>query len=429
MQIDSTTWRSPNYDARTDPISAIVVHSCEGKPAGDEQQSSLPWLCKPSLKVSCHYYITRAGVIYCLVDDTYRAWHAGEGAIGSNTDPNDISLGVELEHRAGAPAYSTSQLAALTWLCQTKMAQYSIPTSRIVSHRAVAPGRKFDPTDWPEAAFRAWADALDEAARGPVALHGCILTYSQTLDTLEDALIAGHYSALKFVATWGLPASWDLPTIARACAMSAETVIRTEAGDPSSGHDYPHPEEVTAQIAPWYDVRRHNLWIEIGNEPNSGSLDPHAYAYYLDLAITACRSQFPKAKLIAPALLLDRGNPSQWLDICDDVFRRCDAVGVHIYAYKDLAADDTGQRKTAEQLYSRFGSMPRALTEYGINDPPTVDSVKGQRYAAYVRSLPAPYVLATFYHVDTFSKEGNNAAYAIDQSGHAAYGQAWRGAE
>ena len=73
--IDSTTWRSPNFNnrpANTD-IWAIVDHSCEGNPAGNEQQSSLPWLCNPAKRVSCHYYVTREGVIYQLVDDDKRA--------------------------------------------------------------------------------------------------------------------------------------------------------------------------------------------------------------------------------------------------------------------------------------------------------------------------------------------------------------------
>lgn len=162
--IDSTTWRSPNYDNRpagTD-IWALVVHSCEGKPSGDEQQSSLPWLCNPTAGVSCHYYVTREGRIYQLVDDLKRTWHAGESVLNGVWYCNNYSIGIELEHRAGAAPYPTAQIDALSWLCRRLIAAYAIPRSGIAAHRHVAQplGRKVDPTDWNDAQFKTWADSL-----------------------------------------------------------------------------------------------------------------------------------------------------------------------------------------------------------------------------------------------------------------------------
>ena len=162
--IDTTTHRSPNYDNRpagTD-IWSIVVHSCEGKPPGDEQQSSIPWLCNLSSGVSCHYYVTREGRIYELVNPAKRAWHAGESTLNGVPYCNNYSIGIELEHRDNAAPYPQAQIEALTWLCQGLIVAYAIPRSGIATHRQVAQpaGRKSDPTDISDADFGLWANAL-----------------------------------------------------------------------------------------------------------------------------------------------------------------------------------------------------------------------------------------------------------------------------
>lgn len=163
MAIDTTTYQSPNHDARPGGITAIVLHSCEGAPPGDEQRSSLPWLCAPHSGVSCHYYVTREGGVFQLVPDARRAWHAGVSALAGEPDVNDYSLGIELEHRARSAPYPPAQLDALADLIRLLCATYAIPAARVVSHRAIAlpAGRKGDPSDWPEAALRVWvAQAL-----------------------------------------------------------------------------------------------------------------------------------------------------------------------------------------------------------------------------------------------------------------------------
>lgn len=164
--IDSTSWRSPNYSARpagTD-IWALIIHTCEGKPPGDEQQSSLPWLCNSSAEVSCHYYVTREGRIYQLVDDAKQSWHAGVSVLNGVWYCNAYSIGIEIEHRDNAPPYPSIQADALSWLCKKLIAAYAIPKSGIATHRKVASdaGRtdKFDPTDWSDADFAAWVNAL-----------------------------------------------------------------------------------------------------------------------------------------------------------------------------------------------------------------------------------------------------------------------------
>jgi hypothetical protein len=429
--IDTTSYHSSNSDPRTTAINCLVLHHGAGT-----RKSDLATLCSASSRVSAHYYVCRDGTIYQLVPDSRVAWHAGVSALNGRTDCNEFSLGIETEHTTDPKAgpvhhdWPQAQLASLAWLCQIKMAQYGIPTNRIVSHRAVALpiGRKTDPHDpplGPEPAFRAWADSLAIPPRTSLPLHGCVLTHTDTLDSLEQKIMAGQHTTLKLISSWGLPAPWALDSRARACALTNTTVVRTQAGDPSCGHPYLHVEEVVSEIAPWYAIRRHNLFIELGNEPNAdASIDPAGYAWHLTQAIAACRASFPLAKLIAPALILDRGAPEHWLSTSEfaNAIKRCDLLGVHVYAYR--AFDDTGQLAQANRLYAPF-VQPLALTEYGINANDIADSAKGSAYARLVQTLPSRCALATYYHTDESTVLSlNDAAYALDLSGDIAYGKA-----
>ena len=49
-------------------------------------------------KVSSHYLISQNGTVYNLVDDKFRAWHAGQSFWQEITDINSISIGIELDY-------------------------------------------------------------------------------------------------------------------------------------------------------------------------------------------------------------------------------------------------------------------------------------------------------------------------------------------
>ncbi len=144
MQIDTTSYRSPNYDYRPARIEGITLHTGEGT-----RQSDLSWLCSPRSGVSCHYYVCRDSTIYQLVDDERRAWHAGQRW------GNDCTIGIETEHRQGQD-WPTMQRTALAALCRHLIAQYGIEQGQIVAHRWLTPGRKIDPTDWPDSELHTW---------------------------------------------------------------------------------------------------------------------------------------------------------------------------------------------------------------------------------------------------------------------------------
>lgn len=243
MQIDTTSHTSPNSEPRTEPISAIVLHHGAGT-----RRSDLLTLTSARSRVSAHYYVCRDGTIYQMVPDTRIAWHAGKSALAGVEDVNAFSLGVETEHTTDPDAgplhldWPAAQLASLRWLCQTKMREYGIPTSRVVSHRAVAlpPGRKSDPAHpplGPEPAFRAWADALDDTALPipaldePYTVHSALLA---AITTPVEVVIgrwryssAGGYTPYDtesiLRAIWHLAASVGLDPVLVAAQMAHET--------------------------------------------------------------------------------------------------------------------------------------------------------------------------------------------------------------
>lgn len=132
---------SPNYDARKAiPIDFIVIHGTWMQSAND----ALSRLCDPESKVSCHYFIDETGNIIQLVDDQYRAWHAGISHWRGITDMNACSLGIELQNNGDAP-YQAQQIDALIQLCKKLQAHYNIPHSALLGHSDIAPDRKDDP--------------------------------------------------------------------------------------------------------------------------------------------------------------------------------------------------------------------------------------------------------------------------------------------
>ena len=131
---------SPNVDARRPVI--IVLHATEQHSA----QQSLDTLRTANSKgpVSAHYLIGKDGVIYQLVDDGARAWHAGGGRWGTITDVNSASIGIEIDNAVGQ-AYSDAQITALLRLLDDVTTRLSIPKTQVIGHADLAPTRKRDP--------------------------------------------------------------------------------------------------------------------------------------------------------------------------------------------------------------------------------------------------------------------------------------------
>ena len=154
---------SPNHSSRNGTrVDTIVIHHTG--PGSDH----LGWLCNPASEASAHYLIRRDGVVFRLVDESRKAWHAGRSClpwererpiaeVGTSVNPR--SIGIELENDGNGEPFPEPQMAALCWLVRDivhrRMIRWDRPDvhatssgmSFILGHRDVAPGRKTDPAD------------------------------------------------------------------------------------------------------------------------------------------------------------------------------------------------------------------------------------------------------------------------------------------
>ena len=140
---------SPNHDARTLPVSILVLHYT-GMESG---QAALDRLTDPDAKVSAHYLIEEDGRIFQLVEEDRRAWHAGVSQWRGITNVNSASVGVEIvngghnvpQSDGSLPPYPDVQINALIPLCKDIIARHSIKPQDVVGHSDIAPSRKEDP--------------------------------------------------------------------------------------------------------------------------------------------------------------------------------------------------------------------------------------------------------------------------------------------
>jgi len=143
---------SPNQNSRDEPsrIDMLVLHYTGMATAG----VALERLCDPRARVSAHYVVEEDGVIWRLVPEHRRAFHAGVSCWEGESDLNAVSVGIEIVnpgHKWGYRPFPEAQMAAVELLCHELVARYTIPPHRVVGHSDVAPQRKSDPGelfDW-----------------------------------------------------------------------------------------------------------------------------------------------------------------------------------------------------------------------------------------------------------------------------------------
>jgi N-acetyl-anhydromuramyl-L-alanine amidase AmpD len=90
-----------------------------------------------------------------MVEDQYRAWHAGKSYWCGRRSLNSNSLGIELVdttcHNVRLKKFPSSQMKSLIKLLKMLIKRYGIPKHNIVAHSDIAPDRKDDPGegfDW-----------------------------------------------------------------------------------------------------------------------------------------------------------------------------------------------------------------------------------------------------------------------------------------
>jgi N-acetylmuramoyl-L-alanine amidase len=163
---------SPNYNHRNAPIDILLLHYTGMQSA----QAALDRLCDPGAKVSAHYVVDEDGTTYRLIDEEFRAWHAGAARWAGIGDINAHSIGIEIVnpgHEFGYRAFPLRQMESVLTLAQEIIARHGIKASRVLGHSDVAPLRKEDPGElfdwrylaengvglWPQPKPCAWSDA------------------------------------------------------------------------------------------------------------------------------------------------------------------------------------------------------------------------------------------------------------------------------
>nr|WP_174292329.1 N-acetylmuramoyl-L-alanine amidase [Sphingomonas bacterium] len=135
---------SPNFDARTLPVTMIVLHYT-GMESGDAATARLR---DPAAKVSSHYLVGEDGAILRLVDEGHRAWHAGVSHWREVDDINSASIGIEIVnpgHDLGYRPFPDAQIEALILLVADLKERHAITRGNIIGHSDIAPTRKRDP--------------------------------------------------------------------------------------------------------------------------------------------------------------------------------------------------------------------------------------------------------------------------------------------
>jgi N-acetylmuramoyl-L-alanine amidase len=72
----------------------IIIHHT----AQDSLQQTIKTFTVTRTQVSSHYVIADDGSVIQMLNDYLRAWHAGRGSWGKDTDINSSSIGIELDN-------------------------------------------------------------------------------------------------------------------------------------------------------------------------------------------------------------------------------------------------------------------------------------------------------------------------------------------
>lgn len=133
-------------------VDLIVIHYISAKyyrpEAAYDMQAVWDLLAEHGL--SAHYLIGRNGIIWQLVPEHRRAYHAGKSERQGRKRCNEFSLGIELVGD-GETLFTEAQYASLGYLLAKRLCDHGLTVDDIAGHSDIAPGRKVDPGphfDW-----------------------------------------------------------------------------------------------------------------------------------------------------------------------------------------------------------------------------------------------------------------------------------------
>ena len=130
-----------NYSkGRTIHPRGIVAHH-----TGDYSRQSIEaTFCDPTSNKSAHVVIWKDGSRTTFVQDTLRAWHAGESSFKGEPNCNNFMLGVEFHGDTNKEPLTTDQVSSFIEWVQPRVLKYRLHKGSLTDHRTIAPGRKVD---------------------------------------------------------------------------------------------------------------------------------------------------------------------------------------------------------------------------------------------------------------------------------------------
>lgn len=162
-QLEKMDWPDKEWIASTNfgmrkPNYVMIHHTAQGS-----VEHTVRTFHNENVGVSSHYIIGRDGKIIQMVNDYYRAHHAGAGRWGNDTDLNSSSIGIELDNNGTTDPWPDVQIQALIRLLTYLKETYRIPQANFIGHMDYAPTRKIDPSRFPwktlaDAGFGYWYD-------------------------------------------------------------------------------------------------------------------------------------------------------------------------------------------------------------------------------------------------------------------------------
>ena len=139
-------YKSLNYDGRIKEsyIKYIILHYT----AMNNDIDAINFLMQKKNKVSSHFLVNKKGIVFNLVAEKNRAWHAGLSKWGNDDDINSYSIGIEIDnsgHLLDFEEYTDLQIKSLVKLLVHLSNKYNISEHNILGHSDIAPYRKIDP--------------------------------------------------------------------------------------------------------------------------------------------------------------------------------------------------------------------------------------------------------------------------------------------
>lgn len=127
-----------NFNMRK-PSYVIIHHTAQ-----HSTEETLKTFTLPRTQVSAHYVIGKDGIVYQMLNDYLRAWHAGISRWGNQLEMNSASIGIELDND-GYHYFDSLQINSLLVVLEKLKRTYNIPTANFIGHGDIAPTRKNDP--------------------------------------------------------------------------------------------------------------------------------------------------------------------------------------------------------------------------------------------------------------------------------------------